>query len=102
MAELEYVFQFGSQDPSTPSVFWLHGATESHHEFVQAVSYFPQDKYHHRLLDYAGHGVQSKRKFTLKDAQQDLERAIRIKAHPGEIYIVGLSMGGMTTLTFLR
>jgi pimeloyl-ACP methyl ester carboxylesterase len=99
---LDYVFECGSLDPSTPSVFWLHGATESHHEFIQAVSFFPQDRYHHCLLDYAGHGVQSKRQFTLEAAQQDLEKAINERAHSGPIYIVGLSMGGMTTLTFLR
>jgi pimeloyl-ACP methyl ester carboxylesterase len=102
LGHLPYVFESGTTDPTRPSIVWLHGGTESHHEFTQVISHIPEYLYHHILLDLPGHGVQAEGDFSIEAAMNNIEAAIRGYAHKGKCYIVGLSLGGVTALCLLR
>jgi len=98
---LPFVFEEGNKDPFSPTIIWLHGGTESHHEYTKVLSYLPKDAYHHILLDLPGHGVLSSSDFSMEIAMNNLELAIQKHAHSKrKCYIVGFSLGGVTALCF--
>src|SRR5271155_1178658 len=99
--QVPYVFEQGNLDPSATTIIWLHGGTESHHEFTTVLSYLPANKYHNILLDLPGHGVQSTDDFTMSVAMNQLANIIDQYAH-SKCYIIGFSLGGVTTLSLLR
>src|SRR5271170_5540941 len=90
--DLPYVFQTGSQDPSSPTIIWLHGGLESHHEFTLVLTHLPPNIYHLLLLDLPGFGVQLSNDFSILLAMTQLEDSIRRYAHR-KCYIVGFSLG---------
>jgi len=99
---LPYVFQFGSSDPCTQSVLWLHGATGSHHQFPPLLPLFPPSKYHHLLLDLPSHGIEVTGDFSYPKALDQICLAIQRYAHPGRCHIVGFSLGGTVALSLIR
>lgn len=99
---LPFVFESGTKDPATPSIIWLHGGTESHHEYTNVITHLRKDSYHHILIDLPGHGVQASGDFSIQVAMDNIEAAIRQYAHKGKCYIVGLSLGGVAALCLLR
>jgi len=100
---LPFVFEVGSTDPSTQTVFWLHGGTFSHQEFTPVLTDLFKDKYRHILLDLPGHGALALEDFNLEKGMKNLEFAIRRYAsNERKCHIVGCSLGGVTALTLLR
>jgi pimeloyl-ACP methyl ester carboxylesterase len=99
-SELPFVFEEGKKNPTSPSKVWLHGGTESHHEYTMVLSHLPKDTYHHILLDLPGHGVQSFDHLSMEKAIDQVETAIRKYSHARKCNIVGLSLGGVTSLCF--